>query len=235
MKTSETINEVAAAIAAAQKEFPVIDKARTAKIKGTTKDGSRYEYEYKYADIADILKAMLPILGKNGLAVMQATVIDTGAIFIGTRVAHSSGQWIESEYPVCSIQGDHQKMGAALTYARRYALCSILGIAADDDVDGEIASEPAAPKRERQAPMRRERITYQEIDENGSKPLPPTLPKKSLTKWAEDLMAKVPTLADLEAAWNDTIAPAVDDDAVSTSDSKAIAASYKLHQERLAK
>jgi hypothetical protein len=149
LRTSEQCNEIFAALAAAQGDMPTIEKSKEGKIKGESKSGKQYEYSYKYADIADVLESALPILSKNGLAVIQPTMVSNGAIFIITRVCHSSGQWVESEYPVATINGDHQKMGGAMTYARRYALCSLLGIAADEDTDGVGAED--LPK---QAPTR---------------------------------------------------------------------------------
>lgn len=137
MKTSETISELANALAAAQSEFPVIEKSKTGKIRGTTKTGKAYEYDYKYADISDILKQILPILARHGLSLTQPTVVDGTTLLVRSRIMHKTGEWMESDYPVCTIQGDHQKMGGAMTYARRYGGGSLLGIATDQDVDGE--------------------------------------------------------------------------------------------------
>jgi hypothetical protein len=146
MNTSENIDKLAAALSAAQGEFENIDKRKTAKVKGQTKDGRPFEYTYKYADIADVLAGVLPKLAKHELSIIQPTFVDSGVIFIRTRLMHSSGQWIESDYPVGPINGDHQKMGGALTYSRRYAICSILGVAAEEDTDGEGAAEQPVPK-----------------------------------------------------------------------------------------
>lgn len=150
MRTSEAINEIAGALAKAQGEMPPIDKSKTGKVQGTSKAGKDFNFEYKYADIADILSAALPVLSKSGLALVQATEIAGNDLNIVTRIVHQSGQWIESDYPVCSIGGDHQKMGGALTYARRYAACSLLGIAPEEDVDGsEGKSEPTRSNYQR--------------------------------------------------------------------------------------
>ena len=94
----------------------------------------------------------LPVLAKHGIAVMQPTRAEKDVIYIDTILAHKSGQWISSEYPVCVIQPDHQKMGAALTYARRYGLSSLAGISSDEDVDGVNAGSPkdAVPDRTRE-------------------------------------------------------------------------------------
>ncbi len=136
MRTSEATNEIATALAAAQGEFTVIEKRKHAKIK----TNSGRDFGYAYADISDVLAAVLPHLSKHGLSVIQPTCVIEAGLFITTRLMHASGQWIESDYPVCSINGDHQKMGGALTYSRRYALCSMLGVSADEDVDGQPAA-----------------------------------------------------------------------------------------------
>ena len=136
MKTSEKIDAISAALAKAQGEFRAIAKNKTGKVQGETKAGKPFSYEYKYAALPDVLDGIKEALAKNGLAVMQPTIIAGSVIVLITRIAHSSGQFIESEYPVCSITGEHQKMGAAMTYARRYALTSLVGVAADEDADG---------------------------------------------------------------------------------------------------
>lgn len=153
LRTSGQIHEIATALSAAQGEFPTIAKTKQGKVKGESKQGRAFEYTYAYADISDVLAGVLPVLSKHKLTSIQPTIIDQGTIIILTRLIHSSGQWIESEYPVCAIGGDHQKMGGALTYSRRYALCTLLGIAADEDTDGEGAAAPEAakPRQERKA------------------------------------------------------------------------------------
>lgn len=140
--TTEAMNALYAALAAAQGELKNPEKTKDGKVKGTAKaSGKDYEYSFKYADIGDVLETILPVLSKHGLSVMQPTRIAESAIILVTRVAHKDGGSIESEYPVCSLNGNHQAMGAALTYARRYALTSLIGVAAVDDTDGEGAAD----------------------------------------------------------------------------------------------
>lgn len=164
MNQSAETAEIYAALAAAQGEIANPQKDKTANV--PTKTGG--SYSYAYADIADVLSTVRPVLSKHGLAVVQLTVIEERDMMLRTRIAHKSGQFIESDYPVCQIGGDHRVMGAALTYARRYALCPMLGIAADQDTDGETAAE--APRRQ---------------DRRGPPPAPkpaaapPALPKPS--------------------------------------------------------
>lgn len=145
MNTSENVDQVFTALAAAQADLQNPNKTKTAKVKGVSKTGRDYEMTYKYADIADVLNDARPVLAKHGLCIVQATGIDGGALLVRTRLGHNSGQWVESEYPVSAVNGDHQKMGAALTYSRRYALCAMIGVAAEEDLDGQHAAEPEKP------------------------------------------------------------------------------------------
>lgn len=153
MHTSDQINEIAAALAKAQGKFPVIEKRKQASVKGTSKaSGREYSISYAYADIADVISVISPVLSGEGISFIQPTVMVDGGMYIATRLMHSSGQFIESMYPVCGISGDHQKMGGALTYARRYALCSMVGVAADEDIDGQGAERtpPIVKSREQE-------------------------------------------------------------------------------------
>lgn len=134
MTNHETL---AAALAAAQAAMPAIVKDRVAKI-GPGR-------EYRYADLATILATVRPVLGAHGLALTQRTQIRGEAIVLLTELRHSSGEVLDSEYPVAAIGARHQDMGGALTYARRYALCGLVGIAADEDDDGASAPAPVVP------------------------------------------------------------------------------------------
>jgi len=134
MSTHETL---AAALAAAQAAMPPVVKDRVAKI-GPGR-------EYRYADLATILATVRPVLGAHGLALTQRTQIRGEAIILLTELRHSSGEVLDSEYPVAAIGIKHQDMGGALTYARRYALCGLVGIAADEDDDGAFAPAPVVP------------------------------------------------------------------------------------------
>lgn len=125
---SESINELAAALSKAQGAF---DHAK--------KDVANAFFKSKYADLASCIDAAKTALASNGLAVVQATDYDNDRLVLITTLMHSSGQWIDSKYPIQPQKNDPQGMGSAMTYARRYAFCAITGIAADDD-DGNAAS-----------------------------------------------------------------------------------------------
>jgi hypothetical protein len=128
MKTSETIEALAAALATAQGEMHNAPLNR-----------ENPHFRSKYADLAGIRDAVVPVLAKNGLAVTQITAFNANnQLVLYTRLTHKSGQWIEGEYPIALDKP--QQMGSQLTYARRYSLSSICGISADEDDDAEIAT-----------------------------------------------------------------------------------------------
>lgn len=141
------------ALRAAQETLPDVAKNRTAKVKGKSKSGNEFEYSYKYADITDVLSAIRPHFAKHGLTILQPTRIEGNALQVATRIVHdTTGQFEESLYPVAAIGSDHRELGAALTYARRYALCSMIGLAPDEDSDGQVAAASGAAGGERPPP-----------------------------------------------------------------------------------
>jgi hypothetical protein len=105
-------------------------------------------FKSRYADLATVLKTVRPVLSKHGIALTQTTrVEDDGRMLLETRLHWSDeeGVWY---YPVSPTKNDPQGLGSAMTYARRYALQAIVGVAADDDDDGNAASapKPSAPR-----------------------------------------------------------------------------------------
>jgi hypothetical protein len=134
MRSSDQIHEVSGALAKAQAEFPAIPKTKTAKVR--MKSGG--EYSFDYADLPGIIEAIRPILAANSLAISQAVDTIDGKPMLESRVLHASGQWLGSLWAL-GIGGTPQERGSELTYARRYALCGLLGIAADEDDDGNAA------------------------------------------------------------------------------------------------
>lgn len=128
-----------AALSAAQGAFPPIPKTKTAKT-GT--------YSYTYADLADVLAAVRPVLSANGLALVQRTVREAGGLILSTELHHVAGEVLVSEVDLRQDAGNHQQFGGALTYLRRYEAVTLLGIQADEDTDGqhvEPAGRPAPP------------------------------------------------------------------------------------------
>ncbi len=132
MVQSEQINEIAAALAKAQSVIENPDKTRM-----------NPHFRAAYADLATGLDCIRPPLSANGIALIQATYVknDVSWLFLSTRLIHSSGQFLGCDYPVAPVQADHQKLGSALTYAKRQALFSLVGVCGDDDLDGEDAKE----------------------------------------------------------------------------------------------
>ena len=132
---------LAAALAAFQAKLPALAKNKTAKVRGTTKDGKPYEYEYGYADLADVSATVMPLLGAVGLSFTARPMFnESGRFVLAYKLLHASGDFEAGEYPLPQ-QGTSQEMGSAITYARRYALSSVTGVAAEKDDDGKIASE----------------------------------------------------------------------------------------------
>jgi hypothetical protein len=154
MQTSVSISALAKALAAFQGEAPNPPKTRTAKV--PTKSGG--EYRYTYADLADIITAMRPLLAKHGLSVAQSATNTEHGVGVTTLLTHASGEWIMSDPLILPLSGaTAQAAGSAVTYARRYALSAILGISSEDDDDGELATKeqagkPAAPHAPTQPP-----------------------------------------------------------------------------------
>jgi hypothetical protein len=116
-------------------------------------------FRSKYADLPTIRDATIPTLAKNGLSVTQFTRVHEGNLVLVTRLAHSCGEFVEGEYPLPFAVDKPQAMGSAMTYARRYGLAAMCGIAAEEDDDGNSAEDegkkngkPDAPKTEPKNP-----------------------------------------------------------------------------------
>src|SRR4029077_7899141 len=136
-RSSDTIATIAAALAKAQVELTNPEKSLFATIRSPfPREADR---TFRYAPLSSGLDIVRKSLGRHEIATIQATGIDkeAGLLHLTTVLAHSSGEWISSEWPVCQITdiASAQRMGAALTYARRYALFTLVGIAGEDDLD----------------------------------------------------------------------------------------------------
>jgi len=129
--------------------FAALAKAQGA-IRGAEKDRTNPQFRQGYATLASVWDACRAALSANGLAVVQATQVDAdGHVLLRTVLGHASGSSVEALYPVRPTQDTPQAYGSALTYARRYSLAAIVGVAPDDD-DGEAASK-TPPKADAQA------------------------------------------------------------------------------------
>src|SRR5216684_2046894 len=136
-RSSESIAALAAALAKAQSELSNPEKSLVGTI-GTDRPGEGAR-TFRYAPLSSGLDIIRKALGQQQIATVQTTAIDaaSGTINLTTVLAHASGEWIASDWPVCRLADSAapHRMGAALTYARRYALFTLVGIAGEDDLD----------------------------------------------------------------------------------------------------
>jgi hypothetical protein len=144
-RTSESVAALAQALAKAQAELVNPEKSLVAKIRtGRLGEGER---SFRYAPLASGLDIVRKTLGQHEIATVQTTAIDreAGVVNLTTMLAHASGEWIASDWPVCALAetANPQRMGAALTYARRYALFTLVGIAGEDDLDAPDLDDAA--------------------------------------------------------------------------------------------
>jgi hypothetical protein len=149
MKTSESIESLAAALAMAQGEFTAPPKSKTADV--PMKSGGRYSYSY--ADLAEVIETIRPVMTKHGLSVSQLPSRTEQGFELVTRLMHKSGQWIEGSIPLPEGRSP-QELGSLLTYYRRYALCGVTGVAADEDDDGKGAGKDTKPPSKPSAPSK---------------------------------------------------------------------------------
>src|SRR6201982_2928688 len=145
-RCSESIGTIAAALAKAQAELTNPEKSLVATIRSEGPAGSG-ERAFRYAALSSGLDIVRKTLGQHEIATVQTTAVEqaAGIVNLTTVLAHSSGEWIASDWPVCPIAETERphRMGAALTYARRYALFTLVGIAGEDDLDAPDLINPS--------------------------------------------------------------------------------------------
>lgn len=130
MQKSESIAALAAALAEAQGE-----------VENATKNSQNPHLKNRYADLAEILNTVRPVLSRHGLAVSQHPSYSDGMVHVETIMLHKSGEWMSSTISTPVQKPDPQGVGSACTYARRYSLAAIVGLSQEDD-DGHAASKP---------------------------------------------------------------------------------------------
>jgi hypothetical protein len=219
-RSSDTIGAIATALAKAQAELTNPEKSMNATIRSPFP--REQDRTFRYAPLSSGLDIVRKTLGRHQIAAVQSTEIDkeAGLIRLTTILAHSSGEWISSEWPVCPVTetAAPHRMGAALTYARRYALFTLVGIAGEDDLDApdlQVEPTPSGALDEScptSNPMPRRRP-------NGKRPNSPMLaPDASATlrdqllvelksingeaeaaQWAHKTLARKSTLTDVDA------------------------------------
>ena len=215
-RSSDTIGQIASALAKAQGEFTNPEKALTASLRSPLGD----ERSFRYASLASGLDIVRKCLGQHEIATIQTTTIDrdAGQIRLTTLLAHASGEWISSEWPVCPIaeSASPRRMGTALTYARRYALFALVGIAGEDDLDApDLPAAGLSPEAQKN-PVRSEQgpggMDLPAIElgpgrpaqtsngrARGEKAKSPSLPPDASANLRHQLIAELEQLVDPEA------------------------------------
>ncbi len=135
-------------------------------VENATKSSTNPHFRSKYADLAEVLNTVRPVLAANGLSVIQSPSFDGAVCHVTTTIAHSSGGHISGTISCIPAKQDGQGIGAATTYLRRYSLAALCGVAQEDD-DGNTAAhnKPAAPITSAEAARIRENIEHLGIDE----------------------------------------------------------------------
>jgi len=136
MIRSDSLDALSAALSAAQGEFEAVAKTE-----------NNTFFKSSYSPLPEVVKAATPILTKHGLAVWQGADTDETGELLWTVVLHESGQFIGSSARLLPVKDDPQAQGSAITYQRRYQYMSALGLVADDDDDGNAASQPSRPSK----------------------------------------------------------------------------------------
>lgn len=188
MNKSNEIGKLALALSKAQSE-----------IKGAVKDSTNPFYKSSYADLESVIEAIKKPMVANELSFTQLTKFnDTGFLLIETMIMHSSGEYISGEYPViCKDMNDPQKVGAAMTYARRFSLASAFGVPQIDD-DGNTAAEKPKEEPKKEAPKKPE---VKGSDWVNKRPTPAMITRlfaiAGERKWSNDQVK-----ATMKATWN---------------------------------
>jgi hypothetical protein len=246
---------LASALAKAQAELVNPEKSLTATISGGAgrNGGGGTERSFRYAPLSSGLDIVRKTLGQHEIATVQTTAIDqaAGLVSLTTTLAHSSGEWIASDWPVCPVAetANPQRMGAALTYARRYALFTLVGIAGEDDLDApDLAASPpptppTAPERpkgsgngtlngshhdpmQRAAPRRAERA--------ASKPAQPVLDAEASAELRDRMLGELSVLGggDDAALWAHRCLP--EKNRLATADAQLVEAGFRARLANLA-
>ena len=199
-RSSERIGAIAAALAKAQAELVNPEKTLTAILRSPFP--REEDRTFRYASLASGLDIVRKTLSRQEIATVQSTQIEatTGHVNLTTLLAHASGEWISSDWPVCSTKETDapHRMGAALTYARRYALFALVGIAGEDDLDApDTVVGPPSAGEPRSTPSPRTKAP------NGVLHKPATLSQEQSARERDLMLAelqKLTTEAEL-AAW----------------------------------
>src|SRR3954464_11963186 len=231
-RSSETIGAIAAALAKAQGELTNPEKSLIATIRSPFP--RERDRAFRYASLASGLEIVRKSLGQHEIATVQTTAIDqaTGQIQLTTLLAHASGEWISSDWPVCAISETvaPHRMGAALTYARRYALFALVGIAGEDDIDApDLLVDPSPgieaavpPNAEGPSPPRPRTVSFH----NPGRPKP-LLSEEASATLRDQLVAEIHELKDGDdlALWAHRRLPTKN--TLTASDARIVEAAYQ--------
>ena len=209
-RTSETIGTIAAALAKAQAQLVNPEKSLVGTIRSD--EAGTAERSFRYAPLSSGLDIVRKTLSQHEIATVQTTSIDEsiGIVRLSTVLAHASGEWIASDWPVCAISetATPHLMGAALTYARRYALFTLVGIAGEDDLDApDLLSHAAASETKKK---RLNGVQGQPVQQDShgrrskanSTPLTPKLDSEASAALREQLTSELKDLNSAEEAAN---------------------------------
>ena len=216
-RSSESIGTIAAALAKAQAQLVNPEKCLVGSIRSDKPDGS--ERSFRYAPLSSGLDIVRKTLSQYEIATVQTTSIDqtAGIVRLSTVLAHASGEWIASDWPVCAISetAAPHRMGAALTYARRYALFTLVGIAGEDDLDAPDLLSPVAQeaKTDSSSGNKKDRLNGgqgQSVQrpsaayrtKTGSIPSRPTLEPEASAALRDQLISELRSISSSEKAAN---------------------------------
>ena len=244
-RSSESVGALAAALARAQAEIANPEKSLTVTILSPfPREGSR---TFRYAPLSSGLDLVRKCLGQHEIATIQATAIDqdTRLIRLTTTLVHASGEWVSSDWPVCPVSetAAPHRLGAALTYARRYALFTLVGIAGEDDLDApdlpaaglstEDRGAPSVPQRRPDAlhQLTREAAPSTPLQRSdkrarAERPKPRTLPPEASEGLRHKLISELEQFGDPEAvsSWAHRALPLKNQ--LSTADAQAVEAAF---------
>lgn len=197
-KTGDTRHaNLAQALAAFQAELPKLTKDEKAKVKGETKDGRAYDRSYGYADLAQVVETVLPVLGSHGLSITSATTLDEGQMVLVVTLLHESGELRTSYWPLPDLRRvGPQDIGSAMTYGRRYLTLALTGTyPGGEDDDGAKAQQ--APRESWDSAVPARPATQQANRPVSAPPAEPAKPVK--TSWTDtevyDYQAKMGTVS----------------------------------------
>jgi hypothetical protein len=212
-RSSESVAALAGALAKAQAELTNPEKSQVATMPA---ERGQPERQFRYASLSGGLDIVRKTLGRHEIATIQSTAIDrdSGTIKLTTTLAHASGEWIASDWPVCALaeMPTPHRMGAALTYARRYGLFTLVGIAGEDDLDAPDLPLQSASAAQTEAFIPSPPLSPALRGKNGKANLPNpivTLDLEASARQRDELLVEVAQISsfDTAAEWAKRIIP----------------------------